>query len=249
MENKNILQSADNALAILELFSDHEELGVSEVGTLMGIGKSTAFRLLSTLVNRKFLIKLSNNRYRLGLRLFSFGQLIKERLSIRDLVNPHLVELSKCSGETAHLVVWYDDFHVIFVDKVLSSSVIRMDSYIGFVLPAHLTGSGKALLSTLTDEKIDRYIQQTDFIAKTSNSIVNRDTLLKEIEEIRKCGYSLDNEESEVGLFCTAAPVIDTFKIAQGAISISGPTSRMKTHLDENIKFLLKTAAAVSSEL
>ena len=67
-----ILQSVDNALAIIDLLAKHEELSAAEVARLMEIGKTTAFRLLTTLENRKFLNKTDSNRYRLGVKLSSF---------------------------------------------------------------------------------------------------------------------------------------------------------------------------------
>jgi len=251
MEKKEqyILQSADNTLAVLELFREYEELGSSEVAAIMGIGKSTAFRLLSTLENRRYLIKLPNNKYGLGIKLFSLGQIVKKRLSIKNVIHPYLLELSKISGETTHLVVWYDELNVIFIDKVLSSAAIRMDSYEGFILPAYFTGSGKALLSTLPDDKVYEYARNTKFVQRMPNTINSAARLYQEIDIIRQKGYALDNEESEPGLFCLAVPLVDKMNITQCAVSISGPALRMKENLEGNIELILRMSQDISKEL
>ena len=83
----------------------------------------------------------------------------------------------------------------------------------------------------------------------TPTTILSAEALLKELQLIRKCGYSVDNEESEIGLTCFAAPVRDYTNSSVVAISISGPTARMQLHKDELITSLLETAAVISGEL
>lgn len=246
---KYILQSVDNALMILELFGQHKELGVSEVAELMGIGKSTAFRTLTTLENRKYLYKMPNAKYSLGLKIYSLGHIVKNRIAIKDLVQPDLIKLSKMTGETAHLVVWYDERQVIFVDKVLSSSSIRMDSYVGFIMDAHLTASGKSLLSVLPDDKIRQYSDHMVFVQKTPKTIMTAAALFEEIYQVRRQGFSIDDEESELGLICYAAPIVDKMGTGIAAVSISGPAHRMIENRDNCAACIKQVAAEISDKL
>lgn len=248
-QDKYILQSVDTALMVLDLFGKHKELGVSEVAELMQIGKSTAFRVLTTLENRNYLIKQANAKYCLGLKMFSLGNIVKNRFAIRKAAKPYLHELGKQTGETAHLVVWFDEMNVIFVDKVLSSSSIRMDSYVGFNMNAHLTASGKALLSVRSDEQVRFYADHTVFERKTDKTIMTTAGLLKEIEQIRRNGYAIDDEESEVGLICYAAPVVDQYGNGVAAFSVSGPAHRMIEQRDNCIDWVRQMARELSGLL
>jgi len=244
-----ILQSVDNALSVLELFIGHDELGISDVAELMQIGKSTAFRLLATLENRGYLLKLPNTRYCLGMKLFSLGTIVNKKLTIINLIHPFLEKLCHETGETAHLVIWYDEKQVIFIDKVLSSAAIRMDSYIGFIKAAHLTASGKALLSSLPEARLKEYAAHTVFTPATPNTILTASQLFRAMEDIRNNGYAIDDQESEPGLVCFAAPIIDATGQALAAVSFSGPSGRMMEHKERNIAILKRIASRIMSSL
>lgn len=247
--NRNILRSVENTLSVLDLFGVHEELGVSEVANLMGIGKSTAFRILTTLEVKKYLIKLPNMKYCLGIKLFSLGHIVKERHSLKAVATPYLKKLSEMTGETAHLVVWYDEQQVIFIDKYLSKSAISMKSFIGFIMPAHLTASGKVLLSGQTEDQLLDYAESVSYIQKTDYTIMNKEDLIKEINMIRENGYAIDREESEIGLICNAAPIIDHTGQTIGALSTSGPAHRMLENTSHNIHCVMEVAKEISDSL
>lgn len=247
--DKYILQSVDNSLTVLELFGEYDELGVSEVAELMKIGKSTAFRILATLEHRNYLLKQNNLKYSLGMKVFSLGHVVKNRVAIRMMAHPYLQRLSKLTGETAHLVIWSDETQVVFVDKVLSSASIRMDSYVGFIMNAHLTASGKSLLSVASEDQLRYYTEHTLFERKTPNTIMSADDLLQEIAVIRQNGYAIDNEESEQGLICYAAPIVDKLGTGLAAVSISGPSHRMFEQRENCIKCVKQIAKEISQAL
>lgn len=247
--DKYILQSVDNSLIVLELFAENKELGVSEVAELMNMGKSTAFRILTTLENRHYLHKQKNSKYCLGLKLFSLGHIVKNDILIKDFTYSYLTRLTNQTGETSHLVMWYDKNKVIFVEKVLSKASIRMDSFVGFTMNAHITASGKTLLAALSDDRIREYTDYMIFEPKTPNTIVTAAALIEEIRKIRENGYAIDNEENERGLICYAAAVYDSMGEAFGAISISGPTERMTENRDKNIQCLKMIAQEISNSL
>lgn len=246
---KYILQSVDNSLVVLELFGKYKELGVSEVSELMNIGKSTAFRILATLENRNYLLKQENSKYRLGLKLFSLGHVVRNELLIKNHAYPFLKKLTTMTGETSHLVIWYDTYNIIFIEKVLSSSSIRMHSHVGYVAKAHLTASGKALLSACPDDEVRYYADNTVFEQKTPTSIMTAAQLFSNIREIRENGYAMDDEESEAGLTCYAAPIIDPLGHAIASISISGPTQRMLEKQEVHINWVKQIADEMKNTL
>lgn len=246
---KYILQSVDNALAILELLARHEELSALEVSGHMGMGKSTAFRLLTTLANRNFVTKTKESKYRLGLKLASLGSIVTDRIEIIAVAHQELAALTQACRETSHLVMWAGDGTIQFMDKVGTHSSIQMGSMAGARMPAHLTATGKVLLAYRTAEEQEQYCGQANFEAVTPHSITNRDYLMNTLEEIRRNGFGFDFGESEVGLTCFAAPIMDFRGRAIAAVSLSGATERMLAQKEELLQKVTETAKAISAKL
>lgn len=249
-DNRYLLQSAANTLDVLEAFAIHPELTINEVVELTGIGKSTVFRILYTLESKNYLSRTKNGAYQLGIKLFSLGKVVESQLGIINLAHPFLVDLAAKTGETAHLVIWKDKKNIMFIDKVLNAnSSLRMDSYVGFCREAYLTASGKALLSTLSEEQLQSYIDMTEFVRHTDTTITSGSALRRNLEEIHSRGYAIDNEESEQGLVCMSTPIYDSFRHAIASISFSGPAGRMWANQERNTIALKRIAAALSAKL
>jgi IclR family KDG regulon transcriptional repressor len=244
-----ILSSVDSALNILNLFFEHEELSATDVAKLIGTSRSTAFRFMVTLDAKGFVTKTESGKYRLGLNLFSLGMLAYNRMEMISAVHPYLVELSKATNETSHLVVMADQVHVMFIDHVLGSSNLKMDTPIGYREIAHCTATGKAILAFESDQQINQYIRHTTFPANTESSIRDAKQLLEVLDKVKAECISYDNEEAEIGLTCIAKPLLDSMDRAYAAISVSGPTTRMLRNKKEYVALLDKTVRRISSTL
>lgn len=248
-ENKYILSSLDNALSILNLFIANAELSPGEVSTLSGINKSTVFRLLATLESRGFLLRNESNKYRLGVKLFTLGQLVYSRMELVSILHPYLAKLAKATGETTHLSMMDDSTHIVFLDKVVSPSLLKMDTPLGFRIYAHLTGTGKAILAFESEQTVNQYLKTAEFPSQTSHSLRNAKQLLEILDQIRADGYACDSEECEIGLTCFAAPVLDASGHPIAAISTSGPTTRMAANRDSYIQSLKEIAGEIHKKL
>ncbi len=246
LNEKYILQSVANTLDILDLLSKQGELTVPEISAQTGFSKSSVFRMLATLENRKFIKKSADAKYSLDVKLIVLGNSVIDRLDVIRFGHPMLMELTNRTGETSHMGILDGDIFVRVVDKVLSPSTIRTDSYVGFGRRAHLMACGKAILSFKPQTFIDAYIRVNDFSPLTDYSITGADQLLRELELTRQRGYALDREESEYGLFCIGAPIFDINHNVIAAVSISGPADRMKKNLDANLPLVLETARKIS---
>lgn len=244
-DNKYILSSLDNALSILNLFIANRELSPGEVSALSGINKSTVFRLLATLESRGFLLRGEGNKYRLGLKLFTLGQLVYTRMELVSIIHPYLEKLAKATGESSHLSMMDDSTHIIFLDKAVSTSLLKMDTPLGFRVYAHLTGTGKAILAYETDQAVNQYLKAAEFPAQTAHSVRTAKQLLEILDQIRTDGYACDSEECEIGLTCFAAPILDASGHPVAAVSTSGPTTRMAANRDFYIQALKETAAQI----
>ncbi len=246
-ESRYILSSVDNALSIMNLFFDYEELSTAEIAKLIGVSRSTAFRFMVTLENRGFVSKTEYGKYRLGLNLFSLGMLAYNRMELVSMVHPYLSKMAEESGETCHLSILDDGIHVMFIDRALGSSCLRMDTAPGYRQFAHCTATGKAILAFQSDQVVNQYLKKTTFKPRTPNSIKDAQELLQVIDQIKLDGYACDNEEAERGLTCFAKPLLDSSGHAYAAISISGPTTRMSTDKEIHLQHLTDTIESINS--
>ena len=148
----------------------------------------------------------------------------------RDLareIHPFLVELSEKTGETASLSMLEGD-HAVYIDQVVSKSMIRGQPRIGLHLGLHCNSGGKLLLSGLPDHKIEEFITSHTLEKKTDKTITDSQKLRREIQKIREQGYATDDEEVEPGGRCVAAPLMDKNGRIIAAISVMGPTTRIR---------------------
>ncbi len=249
VQDKYILQSVANTLDLLDLLGQHSELTVPELSSMTGWSRSSVFRMLATLEAKQFVKKTADAKYSLDVKLISLGNAVTGRLEVIQFGHPFLMELTAQSGETSHMGVLDREIYIRFVDKVLSTSTIRMDSLVGFRRKAHLVSCGKVLLAHQSQQYIEAYINTVNFEPMTRYSITSGDQLRRELVFIREQGYACDNEESEYGLFCIAAPVYDNNDTAIAAISISGPADRMKQNFATNHALVLETANKISMSM
>lgn len=248
--NPYILQSVDNAFRLVEILCEVEEIGVTELAKQMELGKSTAFRLLATLEKWGYVRKNEeNNKYRLGIKFAYVGTIVLERQEIIKYSRPYLEELSWETNETVHLAVMEDDCDIRFLDKVMGNSMFYMESFVGGKKPSYATGTGKALLSTLPDEKVLNYFKKHEIQRFTEHTITDPEEFLEEVKRIREQGYAVDNEESEIGLTCYAVPIYNANNEAIAAISLSGPTTRMKKNSEDVISSIMHTAKEISKSI
>lgn len=241
----------DKALAVLSCFEEQgQELSVTEIADQLGIHKSTAFRIVTSLDEANFLERSPTSlRYRLGFKLFHLGSLVESGKELRRRARPILEALKDECDETVHLVV-LSKGEALYLDKIEGRKTIRVVSRVGMTLPAHCSGVGKVLLAYLPDAEVDAIIRAKGLKRFTPNTITDRKALRAELKRIRDAGFGMDNEEIEVGLRCVAAPIKDATGQVIGALSISGPTFRFEGQDAERMKaMLLRAAGRVSDSM
>lgn len=241
-----ILSSLDHALDVLGLLFEYEELTAQRAAKALGVSRTAAFRMLYTLEAKGYLTRSDDGAYRLGIKLFSLGQLAQSRMVLTGLVRPYLARLAGETGETAHLGIMDGPYHVVFVDKALGRLNLKMDTVLGDRRWAHQTAMGKAMLSCKTREQLEQYAAAADFRRLTPNGLNGPEELYAEIERTRERGWAIDNEEGEEGLTCYAVALTDRSGAAIAAISCSGPSTRMERHMERNLEKLKKAALDIS---
>ena len=246
------IKSLVKTLRLLKLFSPQRNLWTAEdMVSILGYHKSSVQRILATLESEGFLSRLTPRRseYRLGPDILFLGNVAEMSLDLRSIARPIMVELVHRVRETSYLCV-ADRGQCLYVDKVECSQPIRIINQVGQRNPMHCTGVGKALMSGMADDAINRLIESRGLNAHTRHTITDPRRLRRELESIRSKGIALDNEELDLGVKCVAAPIKDSSGAVVAAISLSGPTQRFTPaavrRFEKDIK---ETSIAISKAL
>jgi DNA-binding IclR family transcriptional regulator len=242
------VKALEKSLLILEILANSGgEIDLSTLNRHTQIPKSTLLRLLNTLKNHNFVLQDSQSRrFRLGWALIHLGKAAEQSFNLIQIVHPFMEDLASQTGETVSLVL-LDGDHAIYVDQVVSSSIIRGHPPIGTPLHLHCTASGKVLLGAFSSQEFESFIGRTQLVKKTEKSIVNPLVLQEEIRRIQKQGYAFDDEETEIGGRCVAAPVFNKQGHIEASVSIVGPSTRIRQSDLVSIATVVKRVADQAS--
>jgi IclR family transcriptional regulator, KDG regulon repressor len=215
-------------VSILESFSDESpELGIADLTRSTGLSASTVHRLVSSLELHGILDHgQTRGKYRLGLRLFQFGELAISKVSYVDRAADVLAELTQTTGETAHMGVLRNGL-ALYVAKVEGWRSLRLPSQVGKMVSPHCCAMGKCLLAYLDETAAKRIIDGLDFVRHTDRTLTDAEQLRQELLDVREAGYAYDRGELELELACVSAPIFDYTGGIVAAVSLSGPSQRV----------------------
>lgn len=243
--------SLHNALRLLKLFSvEQPEWGVTELAEQLGVVKSTAHRLVTTLASEGFVAKnAQTQKYRLGVSLLALGNAFTARLQLsREKVYPWLKELVQQTGETAHVGVLQGN-HVVYLYKLDCQSPVRLLSYVGKRNPVHCTSSGQAILAFQPDFVI-REVLSRGLPAFSPNSITSVKEMMEKLAHIRNLGYAVSEEELHAGVTSVGAPIRNRHGRVVASVNIAGPVSRVNRRtLPGLVKWVIRAAEGISGAL
>ena len=245
------VQSLERALDILEaLASFNDGAGIVELSGRVSLHVSTVHRLLATLERRGYARQNpQTHRYSLGNRVLQLGRAVHDQSDLRAEARPYLQRLTDLSGETSNLMVLHQD-EVMYIDQVQSPRLVRMFAEIGRRVPLHSTGGGKAILASMPAPERCGLLAARPLVAVTPHTINSIDRLEHALEEVRSKGYAVDDEEQEEGVRCVAGPVRDHGGKVVGALSLSGPTTRMtRERIEELGRLVARTCIEFSRSL
>ncbi len=221
------LSSVATAIRLLKAFSeDEEEIGISLLARRLGLAKSTVHRLASTLLAEGLLEQdRDSGKYRLGIALFRLGALVRRRMDVSNEARPYLYDLRQKVNESVHLAI-LDGTEIMYVYNLESTHAIRMRSDIGVRKPAHCTAEGQAILAFQGEDAIARVIA-AGLPARTPKTITSPEKFTKALAVVRQRGCAVEDEESEPGMVCVAAPIRDDSGVVVAAVGIAGPATRL----------------------
>jgi IclR family acetate operon transcriptional repressor len=222
------IDSVDRALTLITMLQESDSIRVAEAGRLLGVSRSTAYRLLSLLEHRQFVIQNPRSKaFQAGPVLLRVGLAAVSRSDLRSSLRPLVQAIVSEVDETAHLIV-LQGAQAFFLDCVESSQMIRATPRVGTALPAHVTAGGKVLLAGLDPEELKELLP-AKLPAVTERSKLSRAAVLKELKEVRRLGWASNVGESEDFLRAVAVRIPGSPERGgvDAAITVAGPQPRM----------------------
>ena len=202
-------------------------VNLKQLATETKLHPSTAHRILAVMVDHRLVDRIEPGTYRLGIRLLELGSLVKSRISVRQEAVPHMQTLHEELGETVNLSVRHED-EVVYIERASNSNaMMRVVQIIGARAPLHITAVGKLFLAEESPEKSADYARRTGLPRFTDNTLTDPETLMKELDKIRRQGYAFDNEEAERGVSCIGAGIYNDEGRLVAGLSVSAPSDRL----------------------
>lgn len=234
-------------MTLLDVLSHHPDpVSLKQLALDSGLHPSTAHRILSAMAASGLVERGDPGTYRLGIRLLELGNLVKERIGVRETALPLMRELHARIGESVNLGVRQGD-EIVYVERTSSGrSSVRVVHLVGAQAPLHVTAVGKLYLAQDGAAELKDYARRTGLPGFTATSLTTLPALEQELARVRREGVAYDNEEIETGLRCVAAPVRDDSGELLAGLSVSAPAERYDPAW---VPLILATANAISAGL
>jgi DNA-binding IclR family transcriptional regulator len=241
------VQVIERMFMLMDVLASREEaISLKEISEKTGLHPSTTHRLLNDLAIGRFVDRPQPGCYRLGMRLLELGNLVKNRLNVRDAALVPMRELHKLIQQPVNLSMRQGD-EIVYIERAYSErSGMQVVRAIGGRAPLHLTSVGKLFLAADDPQRVRAYATRTGLSGHTKNSLTQLPALERELSKVRQYGNARDNEELELGVRCMAAGIYDDQGTLVAGLSISAPTGRLE---EEWLPKLQSTAREISTTL
>lgn len=244
------VRSIEKAVAVLDCFSTRERnLSVAEIARQTGLPRGTAHRIISTLRDCGLLERdRVRDHYRLGIKLFEYGTIVLNTMDLQREAKSFVEALTKVSGLSVHLCV-FDGVQSTIINRTGHDRERANTTVVIEAAPVHCTSTGKAVLAFQPPALISKIIA-LGLRQYTTHTIVDPTALLRELDEVRKRGYAIDNEEHSIGVRCVGAPIRNLSGRVFAALSVSGPARKIPDSAFAPLgQLVTHYAAAVSAQL
>jgi len=238
------IQSLERAFAILEeVARNREGINLADLSKAVGLHNSTTFHLVKTMAQLGYISQVRDSkRYRIGSRLFTLATGALEENALLAAATPVLETLTRETGEAGHFAIRSGN-DIVVIARTAGSGLLQMVDRTGAQRPAHATALGKVLLGALSDDQIRQLLGPEPLRRFTPKTIVERDALLREIDEVRRKGIAYDDGEFDGEIRCVAVPVHDFAGRVAGAVGISGAVWRLSLQSLQDKARQVRTAA------
>jgi DNA-binding IclR family transcriptional regulator len=239
---KNV-PAIEKCFAILQLFAKSKQaLGISEVAKQLKLNKSTVFGIIYTLKNLEILEQHGNGKFQFGSLLYLLGNANGQKSELIQTIHPYLEKINRQTKLSAFLGIRSEN-QAIILDKVDTAHDIKISSEVGMCLPLTAGAGGKALLSQLANQEIDRILSANTLKKFTPKTCVNKSQFKKQVLNIRKNGIAVDDEEYIDGIVAFAVPLKTYRSDLQAAVWAVGLKQQVRPESRSAITDILKKSA------
>ena len=249
-ESDDTVKSLAKVVRILGCFSVNDRtLSLAEICRRTGFPKSTTHRLVASMRDVGFLDQdKERDRYRLGLRLLEFGDIVLANLDVHREARPMIEALQRMTGQAVHLAV-FDGMRAVVIHRADAAAENAVASALIENAPVHCTSVGKAILAFQPEEIVERVIA-SGLTRYTEQTIVQPEALRDALSEIRERGYAVDDGEHQPGLRCVGAPIRNQAGRVFAGVSVSGPSWQLNlSEIPDLAKIVLHHAEVISHRL
>ncbi len=251
MEPKPAFQVLERTFGILEVFTEaRPEWSTTEIARALGLPVPTVHRILAALKRLGYVSQHEETRrFRLGLAALSLGERARAIADLRPVALVPLRRLSDATGETALLTVLTPERdRSVCLERVETPQPLRLSVQPGRQLPLHAGASQKALLAFMPEEEIERQMSQP-LERFCQSTITDPRALRRELKAIRARGWASSYEETNVGVWGIAVPVLSDTDVVC-AVGIAGPSPRLSAErVREDVGLVHDAAAAIGRAL
>ncbi|MDD4731524.1 MAG: IclR family transcriptional regulator [Desulfovibrio sp.] len=242
----NLINAVERALDVL-LYINRVDgpVGVSQISKDLGMHKSTVFRTLATLESRRFVMQdPESGKYSLGVSLFSMSK----KIGFYDVFKPFAQQLGQEFNEAVNVSVLERTPEGVYRSTIVvkedsKANVLSVSPKVGTSMDCYCSSVGKCLLAFARDVDVQA-LEKYPFTRFTGKTIASPQELVEELGRVREAGYAMDDEEQEVGLTCVGVPIFNSEGHVVAAISISGPTPRIRSWDPDVLARRLREVAA-----
>lgn len=235
---------------IIDLFTaEHPEHGVRDVAAALDIPRSTAHTLLASLVDIGLLRREERGRYRIGWRPLELAVALRATSPVQAAAAPVVEDLVEMVGETVQVAV-LQRWRALQIDALPGRYPVAVAcTPVGEAVDAHCTALGKVLLAHCDPAAVRAHLVAHPPVRYTHTSTVDPVVVARELVETRRSGFAVEDEEHEIGVCGTAAPIQDDAGLVVAAIGVAVPTDRFAARRNELVKAVIAGAADVSARL
>lgn len=245
------LSSLEKSLKILEyVIASKGGVKLMNIAKALSMTSPAAYKHVMTLVDCGYLYKEeSSSKYFPSYKVVDMSSMILRNNEIHEVEHPLLTKLMEETRMTCHFVI-RKEYYGIYIDKIEGVDTIPTMSRIGMKRDLYCTAFGKAILSNFSESELREYLNKIELKSITKNTIINKEELLKELENIKKRNYALDDEENELGIKCVGSAVFDYTNKVVGALSVIIPLKWFnQENIDRTAEKVIKIATEISSRL
>ncbi|MCP5538025.1 MAG: IclR family transcriptional regulator [Akkermansiaceae bacterium] len=247
--NEYRIPSIANTCAIFQLLtSSRKAMTTSAIAKELDLPRTSVFRIMRTL-EVEGMVRCIDKSYVMGHRLINLGLQVVSQIPERNLCVPILQALTKATQESSHFAI-LSGANALLIEVCDSPHALRVASRPGTLADMHCSASGKVMLAYSTKEARNDLLDRIKFVKRTENTHTSKESLLPELDEIRRVGYAVDDVEYHDHVRCLGAPVFNALNQVVGVIGITAAKSRFtKALIPEVSKKVIAAANDLSKKL